>query len=366
MEKLLIPPPARRDSNIELYRIIAMLLIVAHHFVVNSGVMPIVDASPKAIRSVALYIEGMWGKTGINCFVLITGWFMCKSNITARKFLKLFLEIVFYNILFTAIFAATGYHHYGPVETLLNIWPIWSVNNGFVSCYLVFFLFIPFLNILVNNMTRRQHFALVILSLSIFSVMDTLPLIEVTCNYIIWFSVLYILASYMRLYPIAHKHDLRFWSLATAISVSLAVFSVLVFLYLGCSGWGIWELVSDSNRILAVAVGVTSFMIFVNIKIPYNKHINTIAASTFGVLLIHANSDIMRQWLWKDVCDVAGHYNSEYFWLYIIFTPLLVFTACIVIDHIRIRFLEQPVLRWADNIYIRISKSLSSNFSGTL
>ncbi len=28
-----------RDSNIELYRIISMLLIVAHHYVVNSGLI---------------------------------------------------------------------------------------------------------------------------------------------------------------------------------------------------------------------------------------------------------------------------------------------------------------------------------------
>ena len=340
-----------------------MLLIVSHHFVVNSGVMSIVDAHSTAIHSVALYIEGMWGKTGINCFVLITGWFMCKSHITARKFLKLFLEIVFYKILFTAIFAATGYHHYGPVETLLNIWPIWSITTDFVSCYLVFFLFIPFLNILVHNMTRRQHLTLVILCLTVFSVMETLPLMDVTSNYVIWFSILYLTVSYMRLYPIAHKHDLRFWAMVTAISVALAIASVVVLIFLGRSGWGVFGLVSDSNRVLAVAVGITSFMMFVNIKIPYSKLINTIAASTFGVLLIHANSDIMRQWLWKDVCDVAGHYNSEYFWLYIILTPLLVFTVCIVIDHIRLRFLEQPVLRWTNNLYFSIRANLCSKFS---
>ena len=37
------PPPTHtrvRNTNLELYRIIAMLLIVAHHYVVNSGVMP--------------------------------------------------------------------------------------------------------------------------------------------------------------------------------------------------------------------------------------------------------------------------------------------------------------------------------------
>lgn len=30
---------AKRQSNIELLRIIGMLLIVAHHYVVNSGIM---------------------------------------------------------------------------------------------------------------------------------------------------------------------------------------------------------------------------------------------------------------------------------------------------------------------------------------
>ncbi len=33
------PITKQRDSNLELYRIIVMLLIVAHHYVVNSGLI---------------------------------------------------------------------------------------------------------------------------------------------------------------------------------------------------------------------------------------------------------------------------------------------------------------------------------------
>lgn len=29
--------PGKRDSNLELYRVVVMLAIVAHHYVVNSG-----------------------------------------------------------------------------------------------------------------------------------------------------------------------------------------------------------------------------------------------------------------------------------------------------------------------------------------
>lgn len=82
-----------RDSNLEFYRIITMLLIVAHHYVVNSGVMDLMYKNPFSANAIFLFIFGMWGKIGINCFVLITGYFMCKRTITVRKFLKLLLEI---------------------------------------------------------------------------------------------------------------------------------------------------------------------------------------------------------------------------------------------------------------------------------
>lgn len=73
-----------RDSNIELYRIVTMILIVAHHYVVNSGLTSLngpLSACPTSFHSLLLLIIGAFGKTGINCFVFITGYFMCKSNI---------------------------------------------------------------------------------------------------------------------------------------------------------------------------------------------------------------------------------------------------------------------------------------------
>lgn len=73
MNTSITPASRERDSNLELYRIIVMLLIVAHHYVVNSGLMQLMDQAPLNGHSLSLYLAGMWGKTGINCFVLITG-----------------------------------------------------------------------------------------------------------------------------------------------------------------------------------------------------------------------------------------------------------------------------------------------------
>lgn len=144
-----------RNSNLELYRIIVMLLIVAHHYVVNSGLMPELEKAPLSAKSIYFYLFGMWGKTGINCFVLITGYFMCKSHITIRKFLKLLLQIEFYAIAINAIFALTGYHHFGVKDALMAVWSIPSIADGFVSCFLAFYLFIPFLNVLTSHLDKK-------------------------------------------------------------------------------------------------------------------------------------------------------------------------------------------------------------------
>ena len=127
-----------RNSNLELYRIIVMLLIVAHHYVVNSGLGSVLQENPLSGRSIFFYLFGAWGKTGINCFVMITGYFMCKSQITLRKFSKLFFEVLFYNIIIYAIFVITGYEKLS-LAGIENLIPMRNLNTNFISCFLAFF-----------------------------------------------------------------------------------------------------------------------------------------------------------------------------------------------------------------------------------
>ena len=101
-----------RDSNIEMFRIVVMLLIVSHHYVVNSGLLEpggVAYSEPLSPKSLFLLVFGAWGKVGINCFVMITGYYMCKSHITFRKFMKLFCEVMFYRIVIYFVFFVTGY-----------------------------------------------------------------------------------------------------------------------------------------------------------------------------------------------------------------------------------------------------------------
>ena len=337
----------QRDSNLELYRILIMILIVAHHYVVNSGLIEFIGQAPTSIKSIYLYIFGMWGKTGINCFILITGYFMCQSRITLRKFAKLVLWVLFYRIVIYLIFCACGYINFSTIVLLKKLLIINNITDGFTSCFLVFFLTIPFLNILIKNMNKRQHLLLLALSLFIYTIWAQIPYYEVKMNYVIWFDILYLISSFIRIYRVFEHISYKQWGLLTLCSITVSVASVLLLLFTGRESM-VYFFVSDSNAILAVIVSVCAFMFFKTMPLKYNKWINAIGASTFGVLLIHANSDTMRQWLWKDTLNNVGQYNDNIF-IHSIVSVLSIFFICTIIDLLRIRLIEKPLFKVLDN-----------------
>lgn len=340
-----------RNSNLELYRIIVMLLIVAHHYVVNSGLKDVLKEIPLSISSCSMILFGAWGKTGINCFVLITGYFMCKSHFSALKLVKLYLQIIFYAIIIYGIFCVTGHIQFSIISFLWIFWPAKSIyNSDFVSCFLLFYLFIPFLNILLNTLDKRQHKVLMILSVVIFSVFPTIPLVKMEFNYVGWFMVLYIVGSYIRKYGIFRNVPHKIWGWLSLLSIFIGSLSVLclVLIYkLGYTSiYAPYFFISDSNKIFSLIIAVTSFMYFKDLKIPHSRLINAIGASTFGVLLIHANSDTMRQWLWRETVDCVGHFGSSVIWTlgYATVSVLIIFILCSGIDWFRGTLIEPIIM----------------------
>ena len=357
-------PP--RSSNLELYRIICMLMIVAHHYVVSSG-LTLPDGplftNGFSLKSGFLWLFGMFGKTGINCFMMITGYFMCQSIITIRKFLKLFLEIYFYKILIYIVFLITGYESFSALRAVKLIMPFWEFKNDFVSCFIVFYMTIPFWSILVHNMTRRQHQLLLILLLSCYTLCGSIPTFGLSYNYITWFGIIFLMASYFRMYPAPIFEKKSLWGWLTLLSILVAVASVLFLWRFNALYW----FMSDCHKFFAVVIAVCSFLWFKNLKINFSKIINAFGAATFGVLLIHANSPAMRTWLWKDFVDCVGHYSLPLgqLVLFSVGVVIAVFVVCNLIDQLRIATLEMWFFRWydeklsdkADRFFLRLTNS---------
>ena len=172
---------------------------------------------------------------------------------------------------------------------------------------------------------------------------------NVVFNYVTWFSVLYVIASYIRLYPKKWFGNIKVTGLIAGAFLLLSWSSIIVLATLsrmiGKNVGICYFLVSDSNKVLALATAISGFLFFKNLKIGYRREINTIAAATFCILCIHANSDTMRRWLWVDVCNNVGAYQGGNVIIHAVVSVVIIYAVCTIIDTIRIRLIEQPLIR---------------------
>lgn len=360
------PPPSNfnsrarvRDSNLELYRIIVMLLIVAHHYVVNSGLWEHIQETPDIVNSGVMLLFGAWGKTGINCFVLITGYFMCKSKFAIEKLIKLYLQITFYGVIIYGIFCLSGHEPFSLSKMIGTLWPVKSITGDFVSCFLLFYLFIPILNVTVKHLGKDLHKYLAILIVTVFTMLPSIMKLHMTFNYVTWFMALYMIASYIRMYGLFPRISHAEWGVLTLVAWVVGSVSILaqeIIYKLGYSShFHPYFYVADSNKILALAIAVCSFMYFKDLKMPHSRLVNAVGAATFGVLLIHANSDTMRQWLWRETVDCVGHFGDSVLWTlgYAIVSVLTIFIICAGIDWLRGRYIEPKLTSYASSLILK-------------
>lgn len=347
-----------RNTNIEILRILMMLSLIAHHFVVNSGIPSLYETGNISINMMFAQVFGMWGKTAINVFTLITGYFMVSKDLTLKKILKLLFTATFYVYGFYLFFLLIGYESFslrGLAEALFFI-PM-EAGRSYVGSMITMMLFIPFVNTLIKVITRRQFRILLLLLLIYFTVLASFLNID-NFDFVFWMITTYMIGAYIRLYP-GKWDSVRIAGCFMMFSILAMVGSVLTIDMFGIRyGFdGYYFFLQDANKVLALVASVSIFVLFKNLNVNYNKVTNTIASATFGVLLVHANSATVRRFLWQDVFDNAGHYQEQLFIPYACGVVMLVYAIATVIELLRIKFIEKPLFGYL-NKYKWINKKL--------
>lgn len=337
-----------RESNLELFRIVLMLLIIAHHYVYHSGLLDIMAKEAVGGQTLFYYAFGMWGKTGINCFVLITGYFMCRSRITARKWLKLAGVVVFYNIVFHGGSVFLGRYELSARYVFETFSPVTYVGHGFVGAFLVFYLFIPYLNILLRTMSKREHQLLLALLLLVFIGIGKNPLMELGWSYVPWFATLYLTAAYIRFYEIKPEWGARRWAICTVVTAVAAWMTVVA---IGIAnhngrllGYDPFTFVFDCNAPFALIVSVAAFQTFRLMRLRYIPWVNIAGACTFGVLLIHDRTGLYPL-IWGRVLNVAGGWGAPHYVPHALVSVIGIFMVCALIDRLRQLVIEPTYMR---------------------
>ena len=165
---------AERDSSFELLRIISMFFIAICHFATHGGFS--FDAQTLSIPRFWWFFIEMGGNFGVDVFVLISGYFLVKSQnelFNIKRILKFWGQVFFYSVLIYSIFAVAGVSDFSFKSLLKTVFPIIFGQWWFASTYFVLYLIHPFLNILLNKIEKKTYQSLLTLLIIIWCIIPT-------------------------------------------------------------------------------------------------------------------------------------------------------------------------------------------------
>ncbi|MCM1337923.1 MAG: acyltransferase family protein [Candidatus Amulumruptor caecigallinarius] len=346
----------KRDSNIELLRIYAMFFITMGH---------ICCKAPRFEDAPILYewLMSLIGIGTVDIFILITGFFLInKTEISLRRFVKVFVQVVFYNVLIVGILAACGIAT--PREVLVAAYPLGPsrFNLWFVSQYLALILLQPFLSRLVIRFTHRQYLGFLLLLILLTSTLT--PVFPLGYIYsspwkVTWFITLFFAGGYLRLYLPRVGSCLK-PALLYVAACTVGFVCTLLMRRGYVQGWDL----GAYNSLVVFAIGVTAMLFASRLKIGHIPAVNYIASSTFAVYIIHQNPYVI-EWLMDQAPAYYG-WSTAYYTDFLIGMAVtaVVFLLCVAIDKLRLALfylcrIERLEDRLADATLSLVRRALS-------
>ncbi len=334
----------KRISNLELLRIVSMFLIVLHHC--SLFAFPNIDWAGSFNKTVVDWLS-LGGKLGVNCFILISGYFMAHSKFTLQKFLKLAGSVWFYSVAIMLVFVLLSHSSGNILSIIQNFFPIIYKRYWFISAYVVLMLLSPFLNFFMHRTDRIMHRNLILLLTVMWSIMKTLIASDLAYNTLGWFIMLYLIAGYIRLYGNS-LHNSKKHFLVAGMFTLLLMASVLTFNILG-NKFHIQAFLAYSTyfahdySFILLIIAIELFIGFLTTTPFTNSGINTLASATLGVYLIHANG-YLSPFIWTSIFHFEKVFHSPFLFLYELGAASIVYIVCTAIDLCRQYTIEKIYL----------------------
>ena len=300
-----------KDLQVEVLRIVAMLMIVACHMVIHLNVSERrfnMELLPKpGFKSAIRFLIVQYGQVGVSLFFIISGYFLCKKVFNYRRIFAAWAQMFFYCIIVLAVtFVVDCFgllpenlsnllHGKELAYTLLwNVTPFTYRSYWFMSAYLIMLMFMPFINILISHMTQRDHAMLLVLLASI----SLIPLYfgkNYTWNDIIYAIFGYLAGAFIAQYGSGIK-KLTTKRLCACVAISTVL--MLAFDYVASSGnkfvrvltWD--QQVHGGIGILPMIIAMCIFILvhrinMLRIQGLARTVILRVSKATFGVYLLH-------------------------------------------------------------------------------
>lgn len=329
----------KRNMGLEWLRICSMLMIILLHSIDHSGLLEeLTSGTPLYYYEYFLYALL---QVCVNCFVLISGYFLVNSRFRPEKLVSLWGEVVFYSLVIKIIMMFLGEIPFSLTSLISCFAPILTGRYWFVTIYFGMYLLSPFYNIAIKAMNKKQHSMLLVLLFVLSSVMISIHPSFKGMNSgggwgLAWFSVLYFMSAYIRYYydPKGdYKKSLIVFLLCPAVMViALFVAQKLENSILIAIVENLWRYDSVPAFIASLAL----FLLFLNCNISgkSNGVIIRISSTTFGIYLIHAHANMCTEEMWQRI-GMTDNMGAWWFPLYQIVLVVGIFLICSALEYVR-------------------------------
>lgn len=336
---------SKRQANFELLRIVAMLMIIVLHYL-NKGNLLMLFTQEQTAVNYAMHLTEAFCIVAVNCYVLLSGYFLVESAWKPGRVVSLAAQILFYSLLIPVVLIAAGVVSTGDLSVynwLDYMLPIETEHYWFATAYLIMYVLAPVLAAGVKAVEKRTLQIVIGILLLYFSVWKSIvPVSFATDKYGYeygWFVCLFLIAAYIRLYgcPFLEKKRnaiLLYVGMSLGIFLLAAASGIIAEVLHPFSYY--MDMPTTYNHILCLLGSVGLFMAFKDMK-PWEgraaETIRRLAPYTFGVYLLHEHELVRSQWMkWLHVESVWG---SWMFIPHMIGSVLLVYAAGTAVDFVR-------------------------------
>jgi surface polysaccharide O-acyltransferase-like enzyme len=326
-----------RQSNIELLRIIAMFLVLVVHCDYRTFGAPSLELIHS--NTLSSFLKILVENISIICvdvFILISGWFGIHPKIkSAGNFI---FQCLFFSFGVYLIFVFCGLENFNLRR--IGVCLYFGKRGWFVKAYLCLYILSPVLNAFVEKASQKQ-FGITILLFYVFSSLygwsnSAQDFLEGYST--ISFIGLYLLARYVRLYP------MKFFKLKKSkdfllyfILTLLFPISIMLLARMGFDGIIVYLMNFNVYYISPFVIFASLFLLLCFSKMRIRSRvINWIATSCFAVYLLHGNPSIFESYFMPFVKNLNDTYNAPIFFVTLFLFLICVFVFSILVDKIRI------------------------------
>ncbi len=284
-----------RNTGLDILRIISMLFVCILHYFIHGGVRDAAD--PESVAGITAYSIYFLAFVAVNCFVLITGYFLSRSSFKPSRFLNTAIHTLFYGVLCYFIAIKLDPSYKTEQNLFKSLTPISSGLWWYITCYVHLLVLSPMINAAFEKLSKRRLKVFLITLITLTSVVPTFLFWRrseyFTGGYsTAWFVTLYCIAAYIGKYGIK-LHPV--WALLTYLATA-AISVWWKIAYIGekteIHGYDLSELFHSYNSVITMISSVALFVFFLKLRIKGKtipKVIGFISSLTLGVYLFHDN-----------------------------------------------------------------------------